>query len=139
CVRSSNVRRGGAVTGRPEWQGASVRAGLGAAGGGPNNRLSVFEEMRMAALLKKVRHLDGTRVPAETAFAMGTRGGAQLLGLEAGEIAPGRLADLVAGDLGHPPPHPRSSLLQNPGYAMSPQGLNHPWVPGPRVAPEQRL
>jgi cytosine/adenosine deaminase-related metal-dependent hydrolase len=92
-----------------------------------------------AALLQKVRHLDGTRLPAETAFAMGTRGGAQLLGLDAGEIATGRLADLVAVDLAHPSLHPPSSLLKNVVYAMSPQAITDVWVHGRQVVAKQRL
>ena len=66
---------GDGITRITELQAAGVRIGLGTDGGCTNNRLSVFEEMRMAALLQKVRHLDGTRLPAEDAFAMGTRGG----------------------------------------------------------------
>ena len=136
---SSNMILGDGITRITELQAAGVRIGLGTDGGCTNNRLSVFEEMRMAALLQKVRHLDGTRLPAEAAFAMGTRGGAQLLGLEAGEIAPGRLADLVAVDLGHPSLHPRSSLLKNVVYAMSPQAITDVWVHGRRVVAKQRL
>ena len=136
---SSNMILGDGITRVTELQGAGVRIGLGTDGGCTNNRLSVFEEMRMAALLQKVRHLDGTRLPAETAFAMGTRGGAQLLGLDGGEIAPGRLADLVAVDLAHPSLHPPSSLLKNVVYAMSPQAITDVWVHGRQVVAKQRL
>ena len=136
---SSNMILGDGITRITELQAAGVRIGLGTDGGCTNNRLSVFEEMRMAALLQKVRHLDGTRLPAEAAFAMGTRGGAGLLGLEAGEIAPGHLADLVAVDLAHPSLHPPSSLLKNVVYAMSPQAITDVWVHGQQVVAKQRL
>jgi 5-methylthioadenosine/S-adenosylhomocysteine deaminase len=136
---SSNMILGDGITRITELQGAGVRIGLGTDGGCTNNRLSVFEEMRMAALLQKVRHLDGTRLRAETAFAMGTRGGAQLLGLDAGEIAPGCLADLVAVDLAHPSLHPPSNLLKNVVYALSPQAITDVWVHGRQVVARQRL
>src|SRR5215470_16463247 len=136
---SSNMILGDGITRITELQAAGVRIGLGTDGGCTNNRLSVFEEMRMAALLQKVRHLDGTRLPAEAAFAMGTRDGARLLGLEAGAIAPGHLADLVAVDLTHPSLHPPSSLLKNVVYAMSPQAITDVWVHGRQVVAKQRL
>ena len=136
---SSNMILGDGITRITELQAAGVRIGLGTDGGCTNNRLSVFEEMRMAALLQKVRHLDGTRVSAEEAFAMGTRGGAALLGIDAGDIAPGRLADLVAVDITHPSLHPRTNPLKSVVYAMSPQAITDVWVHGRRVVEKQRL
>ena len=93
----------------------------------------------MAALLQKVRHLDGTRVSAEEAFAMGTAGGAALLGVDAGAIEVGRAADLVAVDLGHPSLHPPTNLLKNVVYAMSHQAVTDVWVHGRPVVRGQRL
>jgi 5-methylthioadenosine/S-adenosylhomocysteine deaminase len=123
----------------PELLAAGVRAGLGTGGGSTSNRLSVFEEMRMAALLQRGRLLDGRALPADRAFALGTRGGAELLGLDAGLIAPGRLADLVAVDLEHASLHPRSDLLRSVVYAMSPQAVTDVWVHGRRVVEEGEL
>jgi 5-methylthioadenosine/S-adenosylhomocysteine deaminase len=136
---SSNMILGDGITRITELQALGVPIGLGTDGGCTNNRLSVFEEMRMAALLQKVRHLDGTRLPAEEAFRMGTAGGAALLGLPAGELAPGRVADLVAVDLGHPSLHPRVNLLKNVVYAMSPQAVTDVWVHGQPVIRGGRL
>ena len=136
---SSNMILGDGITRITELMSAGVRIGLGTDGGCTNNRLSVFEEMRMAALLQKVRHLDGTRLPAEEAFTMGTRGGAALLGIDAGDIAPGRVADLVAVDLPHPSLHPPTKLLKNVVYAMSPQAITDVWVHGRQVVKGQKL
>jgi 5-methylthioadenosine/S-adenosylhomocysteine deaminase len=136
---SSNMVLGDGITRVTEMQALGIPIGLGTDGGCTNNRLSVFEEMRMAALLQKVRHLDGTRLPAEEAFAMGTTGGAALLGLPAGTIAPGRLADLVAVDLGHPSLHPPVNLIKSVVYAMSPQAITDVWVHGRHVVRDQSL
>jgi 5-methylthioadenosine/S-adenosylhomocysteine deaminase len=136
---SSNMILGDGITRITEMQALGIRIGLGTDGGCTNNRLSVFEEMRMAALLQKVRHLDGTRVTAEQALEMGTAGGAALLGLPTGRIAPGMLADLVAVDLGHPSLHPPNALVKSVVYAMSPQAVTDAWVHGRRVVREQRL
>lgn len=136
---SSNMFLGDGVTRVPEMLRAGVRVGLGTDGGCTNNRLSVFEEMRMTSLLQRVRLLDGTALSAETAFALGTRSGAEILGVEAGVIAPGRLADLVAVDLGHASLHPRTDLLKSIVYAMSPQAVTDVWVHGRRVVQSGRL
>jgi 5-methylthioadenosine/S-adenosylhomocysteine deaminase len=136
---SSNMILGDGITRITEMRALGILIGLGTDGGCTNNRLSVFEEMRMAALLQKVRHLDGTRLPAEEAFAMGTRDGARLLALPAGDIAPGMLADLVAVDLEHPSLHPRAHLLKNVVYAMSHQAVTDAWVHGRAVVRDGRL
>ena len=136
---SSNMILGDGITRLTELMSAGVRIGLGTDGGCTNNRMSVFEEMRMAALLQKVRHLDGTRLPAEDVFTMGTGGGAALLRIDAGDIAPGRLADLVAVDLAHPSMHPPTNHLKNVVYAMSPQAITDVWVHGRQVVKEQKL
>jgi 5-methylthioadenosine/S-adenosylhomocysteine deaminase len=54
-------------------------------------------------------------------------------------IAAGRLADLVAVDLGHPSLHPPIDLLRNVVYAMSPQAVTDVWVHGRRVVEGGRL
>lgn len=136
---SSNMFLGDGVTRVPELLRAGVRVGLGTDGGCTNNRLSVFEEMRMTALLQRVRLLDGKALDAPTAFALGTRTGAGILGLDAGIVADGALADLVAVDLTHPSLHPRSDLLRSVVYAMSPQAVTDVWVHGRRVVASGRL
>jgi 5-methylthioadenosine/S-adenosylhomocysteine deaminase len=136
---SSNMFLGDGITRLPEMLRAGVRIGLGTDGGCTNNRLSVFEEMRMASLLQRVRLLDGAALSAGTAFALGTRSGAEVLGLPAGLIAPGCLADLVAVDLAHPSLHPRTDLVKSVVYAMSPQAIADVWVHGRRVVDSGRL
>jgi 5-methylthioadenosine/S-adenosylhomocysteine deaminase len=136
---SSNMILGDGITRITEMKDLGVLIGLGTDGGCTNNRLSVFEEMRMAALLQKVRHLDGTRLPAEQVFAMGTRDGGRLLDLPTGDIIPGMLADLVAVDLEHPSLHPRAQLLKSVVYAMSHQAVTDAWVHGRPVVRDRRL
>src|SRR5713226_2569997 len=136
---SSNMILGDGITRITELAAAGVLIGLGTDGGCTNNRLSVFEEMRMASLLQKVRHLDGTRLPAEDAFQMGTRDGGRLLDLDAGDIKEGMLADFVAVDLGHPSLHPPTNLLKSIVYAMSPQAITDVWVHGRQVVKDRRL
>jgi 5-methylthioadenosine/S-adenosylhomocysteine deaminase len=136
---SSNMFLGDGISRIPEMVRAGVRIGLGTDGGCTNNRHSVFEEMRMTSLLQRVRLLDGTALPAEHAFAMGTVGGAQILGLETGVIERGQLADLVAVDLEDPSLHPRNDLLKSVVYAMSSRAITDAWVHGRRVVENRCL
>jgi 5-methylthioadenosine/S-adenosylhomocysteine deaminase len=136
---SSNMILGDGVTKLRAMRAAGVPVALGTDGGCTNNRLSVFEEMRMAALLQKVTHLDGTAFTAEEAFRLGTAGGGEVLGLPVGEVAAGRLADLVALDLGHPSLHPPNAVMKNVVYALSPQAITDVWVHGRHVVRDGRL
>ena len=72
---------------------------LGADGAACNNRLDMFDEMRLAATLQAVRHAPGA-LTARDALWMATREGARALGLEdeIGSIEPGKRADLILVD-----------------------------------------
>ena len=95
----ANAFLGDGIARVPEMLARGVRVALGPDGGCANNRQSIFDEMRMASLVAKARLTDGSALGAPAVLDMGTRVGAELLDLEAGAIAPGRLADFVALDL----------------------------------------
>jgi 5-methylthioadenosine/S-adenosylhomocysteine deaminase len=61
-------------------------------------RPSLIEEMREAALLQKIRRLDGAAFEAREAFAMGTSQGARALAIEGGDLVTGAPADYVVVD-----------------------------------------
>ena len=136
---SSNMFLGDGISPILELLQGGVRIGLGTDGGCTNSRLSVFEEMRMASLLQRVRRLDGSALDAARTFAMGTRVGASILGLDAGVIEHGKLADLVAVDLDDASLHPRADLLKSVVYAMSPRAVSDVWVHGRQVVASGRL
>ena len=136
---SANMFLGDGITRVPELLKAGVRVALGTDGGCTNSRLSVFEEMRMTSLLQRVRLLDGAAIDAATVFGLGTRSGAEVLGLEAGALAPGALADLVAVDLDDVSLHPRTDVLKSIVYAMSPRAVTDVWVHGRRIVARGRL
>ncbi|MDQ4025333.1 MAG: amidohydrolase family protein [Actinomycetota bacterium] len=106
----ANAFLGDGIALLPEMLGRGIRVALGPDGGCANNRQSVLDEMRQASLMAKARLTDGAAVSAETAFALGTSGGADLLGLPVGALAPGRRADLVALDLADPSLWPVATL-----------------------------
>ena len=91
------------------------RAILGTDGASSNNALSMFAEMKSAALLAKVESGDPTAGAAGRVFRMATRDGAQAFGIDAGEIREGALADfqLLRRDAPALVPgfHPESDLV----------------------------
>jgi 5-methylthioadenosine/S-adenosylhomocysteine deaminase len=130
---------GDGVTDVVDLLGRGVRIALGTDGGCSNNRVSVFDEMRACALLQKVHRIDGGAMTAEQCFALGTRGGGQVLDLPVGRIAPGHRADLVGLDLGDPSLWPVQSLAKNVVYSMSPRAITDVLVEGKAVVTGSRL
>ena len=61
-------------------------------------RPSLFEEMRAAALLQKILHLDGSASRAADAYVMGTSEGACALRVAAGDLVAGCAADFLVLD-----------------------------------------
>ncbi|MFC0384039.1 amidohydrolase family protein [Muricoccus vinaceus] len=82
---------------------AGVTVGLGTDGSGSSDNQNMFEAMRLAAFASRLWE-DATEEDwlgtAET-VRLATEGSARLLGLDAGVIAPGKLADLLFLDLSH--------------------------------------
>lgn len=77
-------------------------------GSDSNARISMLEEVRWLEYVQRLARErrgvcrdDGGRL-GRRLLDIATVGGAHSLGLEAGRIAPGQLADLIAVDLGHP-------------------------------------
>ena len=116
-----------------------VRVGLGTDGGCSNNRVSVFDEMRTAALLQKVHRTDGQAIDAETCFRLGTSTAGETLRLPIGKIAPGYRCDLVALDLDDPSLWPSQALEKNVVYALSPRAITDVVVDGQEVVVNRRL
>jgi 5-methylthioadenosine/S-adenosylhomocysteine deaminase len=120
---ASNMFLGDGVTRIVDMQAAGIKLGLGSDGGCSNNRVSVFDEMRMCALLQKVTHLSSEVVPAEDAFAMGTAGSGATLEIPAGTIAAGQYADFVLLDMDDPSLQPPISYEKNVVYSMTPHAI----------------
>ncbi|HEX4420948.1 MAG TPA: amidohydrolase family protein [Kofleriaceae bacterium] len=135
----SNMFLGDGVTDLVDLVARGVRVGLGTDGGCSNNRVSVFDEMRMAALLQKVHKVDGQAIDAETCFALGTRTAGEVLRLPIGRIAPGYRCDLVAVELADPSLWPVQALEKNVVYSLSPRAITDVVVDGQEVVAARRL
>ena len=99
---ASNMKLGNGFAPIPEMLSAGINVCLGTDGAASNNRQNMFHEMSLMALVHKGRMEDPVSVSAAETLRMATVNGAKALGLNAGEIAPGKLADLVFLDLSEP-------------------------------------
>ncbi|MCZ8518163.1 MULTISPECIES: amidohydrolase family protein [Paenibacillus] len=127
---SSNMFLADGITRIPALLRHGVRVALGSDGACSNNRTSVYEEMRMCALLQKVANLDGTCLTAGDVYRMGTAAGGEALGLPAGELAAGKYADFAVLNPRDLSLTPRGELLANMVYAMQPNAVTHVVVGG---------
>lgn len=109
-----------------------VNVGLGTDGAASNNRLDLFEEMRMAALLAKAVANDAQAMPAHQALAAATLNGARALGLEAGigSLVPGKFADLCAVSFEEPELSPCYDPASHLVYSAARAQVSHVWVAG---------
>src|SRR5262249_47717913 len=99
----SNLKLASGIAPIVELRARGVTVSLGADGAACNNRLDMFDEMRLAAVLQAVRRGAGA-LTAREALWMATRGGALALGLDSqiGSIEPGKRADLIVVDRDRP-------------------------------------
>jgi 5-methylthioadenosine/S-adenosylhomocysteine deaminase len=95
---SSNLKLASGICPVPEYRAQGIRVTLGADGAPCNDRLDAFTEMRLAALLPKVR-LGPAALAAWDVVRMATADGAAALGLNTGTLEPGRRADFVLLDV----------------------------------------
>jgi 5-methylthioadenosine/S-adenosylhomocysteine deaminase len=92
----SNLKLGSGIAPVVEMRGRGISVSLGADGAACNNRLDMFDEMRLAATLQAARRGPGA-LTARDALWMATREGARALGAadELGSIEAGKRADLM--------------------------------------------
>ena len=113
---SSNLKLGSGLAPVTEMRARGISVSLGADGAACNNRLDMFDEMRLAATVQAVRKGPGS-LTARDAVWMATREGARALAMEheIGSIEPGKRADLIlVGRQGvhqSPDPDPWSTLV----------------------------
>jgi len=92
---------------------------LGTDGCASNNNLDMFEEMKIGSLLQKSYFNDETIMPAKEIFSIATENGAKALGLNAGKIEEGKLADVLLIDLKKPELTPNHDLISDLVYSAN--------------------
>jgi 5-methylthioadenosine/S-adenosylhomocysteine deaminase len=112
----SNLKLGSGIAPVVDLRRRGITVSLGADGAACNNRLDMFDEMRLAAILQAMKYGPAS-VTARDALWMATRSGARTLGIEQeiGSLEPGKKADLIIVDRDRPHlasgPDPYSTLV----------------------------
>lgn len=129
---SSNLKLASGVEPPSRLLKGGVNVGLGTDGAASNNRLDLFTEMRLAALLAKGASGDPTLLPAHEVLAMATIRAARALGLDAriGTLTPGKQADMAAVNLDALELAPCYDPLSHLVYAAGREHVSHVWVNG---------
>ena len=132
---SSNLKLASGFAPAAKLAAAGVNLCLGTDGAASNNRLDMFAEMRLAALLAKAVARDAEALPAHAALRAATLGGANALGLGSriGSIVAGKAADLAAVRLAGPELSPCYDPASHLVYAAGREHVSDVWVAGRRL------
>ncbi len=84
----SNMKLASGIFPYEKLKRAGVNICLGTDGAASNNNLDLFEEMKFASLLQKVKEMEPVIAPAAEIFEMATKNGATALKINSGEINP---------------------------------------------------
>jgi 5-methylthioadenosine/S-adenosylhomocysteine deaminase len=113
----SNMKLASGILKYKELLKAGITVSLGTDGTASNNNLDMFDSMKFASLLQKVQNMDPTIAPATEIFKMATLKGAETLGINAGAIEVGKLADIQLINLKMPELTPNNNLISNLVYS----------------------
>ncbi|HXZ95477.1 MAG TPA: TRZ/ATZ family hydrolase [Burkholderiales bacterium] len=118
-----------------------INVGLGTDGAASNNRLDVFGEMRLAAVLAKAVSAKADALPARQALRMATLNGAKALGLDGriGSLATGKAADIIAVDFSSLELSPCFDPVSHLVYVADREQVSHVWVNGKLLLDNRRL
>ena len=129
---SSNLKLASGIAPVADLVDQNINVGLGTDGAASNNRLDMFMEMRLAALLAKARSGRANVIGAHQALHMATLGGARALGLDKriGSLLPGKAADLCAINIGKIPLVPCYDPASLIVYSAGREQVSDVWVAG---------
>ncbi len=129
---SSNLKLASGLAPVAALLDAGINVGLGTDGAASNNRLDIFGEMRLTALLAKGQSGRAQAVPAWQALQMATLNGAKAMGLGSltGSLVPGKAADITAVDFSGLELAPCYDPISHLVYVAGREHVSHVWVNG---------
>ena len=129
---TSNLKLASGIAPVARMRQRGLNVGLGTDGAASNNRLDMFGEMRLAALLAKGSTGDASALPAREVLRMATLNGAQALGLgsEIGSITPGKSADFVAVSFKGLNTKPCYDPVSHLVHVADRECVTHVWIAG---------
>ncbi|WP_421910565.1 TRZ/ATZ family hydrolase [Marinobacter sp.] len=137
----SNLKLASGLSPVQTFRKAGVNVAIGTDGAASNNDLDLFGELNTAAMLAKVVADDAAALSAHEALAMATIQGAKALGRdhELGSLAAGKLADIIAVDLGDPFLQPVYDPASHLVYSNHGRQVSHSWINGVPQVQEGKL
>ncbi|VVB88202.1 5'-deoxyadenosine deaminase [uncultured archaeon] len=97
---SSNMALGAGIAPVPKMLEKGINVALGTDGAASGGNLDMWKEMRMASYLHKLK--DPRTMPALKVIEMATVNGARAVGIDAGVLRPGCLADIIIVEMKKP-------------------------------------
>jgi 5-methylthioadenosine/S-adenosylhomocysteine deaminase len=143
----SNMKLASGMAPVEEYLAAGVNVGIGTDGEKENNNLDMFEDMKTASLLAKLRAMDAAALGSWQVLRMATMGGASALGLDGqiGSLEPGKKADFITVRTGTPRMTPllgggpHANLHHNLVHAVRGSDVDLVVIDGTAVAEAGRL
>lgn len=139
---TSNAKLACGIARLADMLDAGVPVGLGTDGPASHNGLDLWEDMRLAALLARLKRRDASAISAPEALTMATRGGAEALGRrDVGAIEAGRWADLVLVRTDSPafvPEIADRDLVSHLVWSVGSRLVTDVWVAGRKVVEDGR-
>jgi 5-methylthioadenosine/S-adenosylhomocysteine deaminase len=138
---ASNMKLASGVAPVCVFTARGINVAIGTDGAASNNRLDLFAEMRLAALLAKVTTGDASSFPAWQALQAATLGGARALGQEStiGSLVVGKEADVIAVCLDSVYAVPCYDAVSHLVHAVGRDAVTDVWVGGSRIVADRRL
>ena len=138
---SSNLKLASGLAPVTAMLAANVNVGIGTDGAASNNRLDLFAEMRLTALLAKSVSDNPAALPAWQALEMATLRAARALGLDdiVGTLQPGKCADITAVKLSGIELEPCYDPLSHLIYTAGREHVSHVWIAGNLVVDSGNL
>jgi 5-methylthioadenosine/S-adenosylhomocysteine deaminase len=139
CPVSNMKLAGGGTCPATEFASAGANVALGTDGAASNGSLSMLETMKIFSISQKNFYWDALRAPAGQALDFATQGGANALGINAGEIAPGKGADIVLADARAPNLSPMHDAASAIAFSMHPGNITDVLVCGKFLMRDRKI
>lgn len=129
---SSNLKLASGIAQIADLLVQGINVGIGTDSAASNNRLDMFEEMRLTALLAKAQSNQAEALSAHQALRMATLNGAIALGIDkiTGSLAIGKAADITAVDFSGLALSPCFDPVSHLVYVAGREQVSHVWVNG---------
>lgn len=137
-----NLRLGSGIAPFRQWRDAGLRVCLGSDEANADDRINMWDVMKMAGITHTLRSPDWHTWPtAQEILEVAIRGGADALGWEnrIGSLQPGYQADLILLDLDRYAFTPLNDLIRQLIYAESGSSVVHVFVAGNQVVDDGKV